>query len=164
MSQFCEREYFGYKFAPRPGKNDRYRTKPGVVVPWQGICLIPYHNGSDIMVRLKITRTRSATPVPSLKYKWSVLAKDKGTNWPNRNGNGVVIIPNRKDFVNLDLYLGHFPYTGEYEFVLEVEVDGEKESHTLVDYEFFSLAQMILSCWWIVLSAAIGFVLGKLVS
>jgi hypothetical protein len=161
MSIFCTREYFGYRFIPRSGKIDIYRTK--LTLP-SGKCLLPYFNGSEIQLDIKVVPPETANLHNDLKYKWIIIPKDKDSSGPNYKGEGVVKIPiNINSHIVLDI--GHFPYTGEYELKLEVGLNDKLPiSQTIVDYEFVSRASFLLNGWLIIITAIITYLITRFTS
>ncbi|HEX9896743.1 MAG TPA: hypothetical protein VGA85_03675 [Dehalococcoidales bacterium] len=157
MSQFSDREFYGYAIALRP--NDWLRSWFRIL--GLNLDLMPYFSGCDIYFNFIIAPTKRAIPSPSIKYTWQ-LYKKGGNNQADANGSGSIsnlTIKHKKK-----LFIGHFSYTDEYRLELEVELGGEKEDQTVADFEITSRAGALMNGWLLVIGGLVGYLLGRITS
>lgn len=155
MSQFSDRDYFGYNVSLRP--NDWLRSR--LRFPPLNLELVPFFTGSDSYVNLRIKRTKVAVP-STLKYDWMLFKK--GSEEAEANGTGTADLTRNAEYKTI-LFLKHFSYTDEYRVDFWVTIGDKSECKTVADIEITSRANMMLNGWWGVLGGLIGFIVGKLI-
>jgi hypothetical protein len=158
MSQFIDREYFGYIVSLH--SSDWIRS--WFRFPPLNLEFVPYWSGSEIYVTLKIKRTPSAKP-SVLQYEWKLFKK--GNTEPENNGKGVVDMTVNNTFKTRVL-LNHFSFSDEYKIDLIINKDNESKLQTVGDIQITNRAEAMQSNLSLVISVIIGgifgYILGRL--
>lgn len=152
MSQFSDRDFFGYRVCVRPDDWLRKRT----VMPKLHFTVVPYFSGSDISFSLCVKPNKERSP-STLKYTWHL--RKKGEEEPCNSGSGIAVVSNEK--YPTKLFLGHFSFTDEYMLDLKVTRGDEQESQNVADFEVTSRATLLKDFWLVILALVIGIIIGK---
>ena len=160
MTQFLDRNYFGYNVSLRP--NDWLRSR--LRFPPLNLDYVPYFTGSDISVILYIKRTKSASP-DVLTYEWKLFKKNSVQ--PDATGTKKVDLKRDTEYKAV-LFLKHFSYTDEYRVDFAVTTSDKHESSTVADFEItsratfqFRLLWFLLGALFTILGVIIGYFMGQ---
>lgn len=155
MPQFLDRTFHGYRVYVRP---DDWLRKPFVVPKLHFVAFFPYLSGSDIYfsVHIKLNEEKKDEPPVTLKYTWYLRTKDGGKTC--NSGDGIAVISDKE--YKTRLFLGNFPFTGEYKLDLKVTCDNNTQLDNVASFEVTSRADATLKLSWLLLGALLPIIGG----